>query len=208
MQLDFHNVPPSKGELNLACWPPDLAANERADSNLAEIDLAEFGELVARYQDRLFHTVLRLLGNAEDARDVVQDTFLRAYERRHTFNAESLFFTWLYRIAINNIISMKRKERRERTFQPAWGERSRIDPPDVCRAHQPGYFLEMAEQEGKVHDALGKLSLEHRSVLVMKDMEEMKYEDIAEILGVPVGTIRSRLNRARLRLRQILTHRN
>ena len=72
---------------------------------------AAFGELVSRYQDRLFNTVLRLVDNAEDARDVVQEAFLHAYQSLHSFKGDSLCFTWLYRTAVNTAISMKRKQR-------------------------------------------------------------------------------------------------
>jgi RNA polymerase sigma-70 factor (ECF subfamily) len=181
-------------------WLPHPA--ESLGVRIAEINLAEFGELVSLYQDRLYHTVLRLVGNADDARDVVQESFLRAYQFRYSFQGGSLFFTWLYRIAINSIISLKRKQRRQ---QPGAIQRAIVDPLDSSHASQPSDAMEMAEQERRVHDALGKLSIEHREVLVMKDMEDMKYENMAEILGVPVGTIRSRLHRARLKLRHILT---
>lgn len=188
-------------------WPSSAgpAAAECPGLRIGEVNLTEFGELVSFYQDRLFHTVLRLVGNAEDARDVVQETFLRAYQFRETFHGESLFFTWLFRIAANTAISLKRKERRVRGFQPSGEEKTKTDPPDASLTSQPGHAAELAEQERKVHEALSKISGEHREVLVMKDMEEMKYEEMAEILGVPVGTIRSRLHRARLKLRQILT---
>ena len=165
---------------------------------------AAFGELVSRYQDRLFNTVVRLCDNAEDARDVVQEAFLHAYQSLHSFKGDSLFFTWLYRIAVNTAISMKRKQRVVYRMQPAGDEKGVIDPLDPSESNRPGHAIEMAEEERKVHDALAKLSTEHRAVLVMKDMEGMKYEEMAEILNVPVGTIRSRLHRARLEIRDIL----
>ena len=169
-----------------------------------EGNTAAFGVLVSRYQDRLFNTVVRLVDNAEDARDVVQEAFLHAYQSLHSFKGDSLFFTWLYRIAVNTAISMKRKQRQVLRIQPGGDEKNRLDPLDPSDSSRPGHALEMAEEERKVHEALGKLSVEHRSVLVMKDMEGMKYEEMAEILNVPVGTIRSRLHRARLEIRDLL----
>ncbi len=163
-----------------------------------------FGELVGRYQDRLFNTVLRLVDNAEDARDVVQEAFLHAYQSLHTFKGDSLFFTWLYRIAFNTAISSRRKKRIVLSIQPAGEDGNAIDPLDPAESNRPGHALEMAEEERQVHAALARLSPEHRAVLVMKDMEGMKYEDMAEILGVPIGTIRSRLHRARLEMRDLL----
>jgi len=178
--------------------------DHRLIRNCLEGDPAAFGELVSRHQDRLFHTVVRLVENAEDARDVVQEAFLHAYQSLQSFKGDSLFFTWLYRIAVNTAISMKRKQRAVLRMPTAGQGGQAIEPLDTSDVNRPGHALEMAEEERKVHEALAKLSGEHRAVLVMKDMEGMKYEQIAEVLGVPVGTIRSRLHRARLEMRDIL----
>ena len=164
---------------------------------------AAFGELVTRYQDRLYNTLLRLVDNPEDARDVAQESFLHAYQALHSFKGDSLFFTWLYRIAMNTAISMKRKQRNVLRFQPG-ADGAGQEPPDPSDAARPGHAIEMAEQERRVHEALARLSGEHRAVLVLKDMEGMKYEEMAEVLQVPIGTIRSRLHRARLELRDLL----
>jgi RNA polymerase sigma-70 factor, ECF subfamily len=162
-------------------------------------DTAAFGALVRRYQDRLYNTAYRLVGNAEDAQDVVQEAFLSAYQSLGSFKGDSLFFTWLYRIAVNTAISLKRKQRAVlRLGGPA---AEPLDPSDLSR---PGHALEQAEQGQRVQQALGRLSPEHRAVLVLKDMEGQKYEAIAEVLGVPIGTVRSRLHRARLELRELL----
>jgi RNA polymerase sigma-70 factor, ECF subfamily len=163
---------------------------------------AAFGDLVCRYQDRLYNTVFRLLENQEDARDVVQEAFLSAYQSLKSFKGDSLFFTWLYRIAINTAISYRRKQRALPLLHSGPG-----DPPEVADtsdAIRPERSMEMAEDERRVHEALMRLSLEHRTVLVMKDMEGQKYEDMADALQVPIGTVRSRLHRARLELRSIL----
>jgi RNA polymerase sigma-70 factor (ECF subfamily) len=160
-----------------------------------------FGELVRRYQDRLYNTVYRLLDNAEDARDVVQDAFLNAYQALDTFKGDSLFFTWLYRIAMNTAFTLNRKQRlRLRVSGPQRTE----EPLDISADSQPGRALERADEERRVQLALNRLSAEHRVVLIMKDMEGQKYETMAEILQVPIGTIRSRLHRARMELREIL----
>ncbi len=162
---------------------------------------AAFGELVSRYQDRLYNTVVRLLDNAEDAKDVVQEAFLNAYQSLHSFKGDSLFFTWLYRIAVNTAISQKRRQKS--VLRLHGGEGQMVEPQDPSQTSQPGYALEMAEEERRVHEALNRLSPEHRAVLVMKDLEGLKYEEMADTLGVPIGTIRSRLHRARLELRDI-----
>ena len=163
-----------------------------------------FGVLVRRYQDRLYHTVYRLVGNAEDAQDVVQEAFLNAYQSLDSFKGDALFFTWLYRIAVNTAISLKRKQRVVLRIDAGRNGEPGIEPLDPSEVSRPGHALEQAEQETRIQRALARLSAEHRAVLVMKDMEGQKYEMMAEVLGVPIGTIRSRLHRARLELREIL----
>jgi len=165
---------------------------------------SSFGELVRRYQERLFHTVYRMVDNAEDARDVVQEAFLSAYQSLDSFKGDSLFFTWLYRIAVNTAISLKRKQRVVLSIDATRNGEPLVEPTDPSEVNRPGHAIEQAEQGRRIQQALSRLSPEHRAVLVMKDMEGQKYEDIADVLGVPIGTIRSRLHRARLELREIL----
>ena len=164
---------------------------------------AAFGELVRRYQDRLYNTVFRLVDNADDAQDVVQEAFLSAYQSLDSFKGDSLFFTWLYRIAVNTAISHRRKRRPVARLVGSDGD-ILIDPLDPSELTRPGSALEQAEEERRLMRALSRLSPEHRAVLVMKDLHGQRYEEMAETLRVPVGTIRSRLHRARLELRELL----
>lgn len=163
-----------------------------------------FGELVSRYQVRLYNAIIRLVDHGEDAADIVQDAFLNAYQSLRSFKGDAEFFTWLYRIAFNTAISLKRKKRATISLD-AGGTEGGIDPDDPSEYIKPGRALERSEDEAQLQDALNRLSPEHREVLVLKDIEGLKYEDIAEILGVPIGTIRSRLHRARLELRDLLS---
>lgn len=163
-----------------------------------------FGELVRRYQDRLYNTVYRIVDNAEDAQDVLQEAFLSAYQSLESFKGDSLFFTWLYRIAVNTAMSLKRKHKVALSIDMGREDNSGLEPSDGSEGNQPSFHLEKREQERKIQEALSRLSPEHRAVLVLKEMEGQKYEAIAEILDVPVGTIRSRLHRARMELREVL----
>jgi RNA polymerase sigma-70 factor, ECF subfamily len=165
---------------------------------------AAFGELVRRYQDRLYNTVYRLLDNSEDAQDVVQDAFIHAYQSLTSFKGDSLFYTWLYRIAVNTAISWRRKQRNALRVRFDGVGGGSMEPADVSVGNEPSHALERAEEERRVRLALNRVSLEHRAVLILKDMEGQKYEAMAEILQVPIGTIRSRLHRARLEMRQVL----
>lgn len=162
-----------------------------------------FGELVSRYQARLYNAALRLVNSPEDAADVVQDVFLSAYQALHTFKGDAEFFTWLYRIAFNTAISLKRKKRPSLSLDNHT-RKTGLDPDDPSEYVKPNAAIERTEDERQLHDAIARLSAEHRDVLVLKDIEGMKYEEIADILGVPIGTIRSRLHRARLELRDLL----
>jgi RNA polymerase sigma-70 factor (ECF subfamily) len=167
-------------------------------------DTDAFGALVRRHQDRLYNTVYRLLDNAEDAHDVVQDAFVNAYQSLDSFKGDSLFFTWLYRIAVNTAISHKRKQRMVFSINGGRNGEAVIDPLDESPTARPDHALEKADQERRIQKALNQLSPEHRAVLILKDMEGQKYEEMAEILQVPIGTIRSRLHRARTEMRELL----
>jgi RNA polymerase sigma-70 factor (ECF subfamily) len=157
-----------------------------------------------RYEERLFNTVYRLLGNVEDAEDVVQETFMNAHQSLASFKGDSQFFTWLYRIAYNTAISHKRKQKGTLSIDAGRNGEAGIEPLDRSDHNQPGSALARSEDERRIQALLNRLSPEHRVVLVLKDMEGQKYETIAEILQVPIGTIRSRLHRARLELRELL----
>lgn len=161
-----------------------------------------FGELVRRHQDRLYNAVYRFLDNADDAQDVVQETFVSAWQALAHFKGDAKLFTWLYRIAINHAIDLKRKQRVSRSLEVHLTEEIRLT--DSSPASQPEETAERHEDADRVRKALNLLSGEHRLVLVLKDIEGMKYEKMAETLSVPIGTIRSRLHRARLELREIL----
>jgi RNA polymerase sigma-70 factor (ECF subfamily) len=180
------------------------ADDQRLIAECLQGNTAAFGVLVRRYQERLYHSVYRLVENAEDAQDVVQEAFLNAYQSLDGFKGDALFFTWLYRIAMNTAISFKRKHRAMARIETGSSGEMSLEPLDPSVASRPEHALEQAELESRVRHALTQLSPEHRAVLVMKDMEGQKYETMAEVLQVPIGTIRSRLHRARLELRTLL----
>ena len=162
---------------------------------------AAFGQLVVRYQDRLYNTLVHVVGSAEDAADVVQDAFVQAFLKLDTFHGASAFYTWLYRIAFNLAIS-----RRRRQHPCVSVEQHRLIAGDepVERGAGPTERIEQEERAARVQQALATLSEEHRSVLVLREIDGYCYETIGEILELPVGTVRSRLHRARLQLREQL----
>jgi RNA polymerase sigma-70 factor, ECF subfamily len=163
-----------------------------------------FDRLVVRYQDRLYNTLVGVLGSADDARDVVQDAFVHAYQKLDTFRGHSAFYSWLFRIALNAAASRKRKQRRPvSSIESARGENG-FEFADPHPDSQPSHLLERSERQALLKAALAELSDEHRTVLVLKEMEGLKYEEIAEIVGCPIGTVRSRIYRARNELRERL----
>jgi len=120
-----------------------------------------------------------------------------------SFKGDALFFTWLYRIAANIAVSLRRKNRVLARIDNRNGDAA-LERPEPLEMSRPGHALEQAEEGQKLHRALARLSAEHRAVLVMKELQEQKYEEMAEALRLPIGTIRSRLHRARLELRELL----
>ena len=160
-----------------------------------------FGVLVERYQDRLYNTMVHVVGSAEDARDVVQDAFVQAFVKLETFQQSAAFYTWLYRIAFN--LAMSRLRRRKPTVSVEHARESTgLDPVDPHEA--PDCPMERNERIGLVRDAIAKLTEDHRGVLVLREIEGYSYDEISAILDMPVGTVRSRLHRARMELRDQL----
>lgn len=163
-----------------------------------------YGVLVRRYQDRLFPTALRLTGCAEDAQDLLQETFLRGYQKLAKFHGESSFYTWIYRIAVNLALSGRRRKRHVASLDHGARDGRDADPVIDPRETDPTLPLERAERERKIQEALLALAPDHRAVVVMKEFDGLRYEEIGAILNVPVGTVRSRLHRARCELRERL----
>jgi RNA polymerase sigma-70 factor (ECF subfamily) len=162
-----------------------------------------FGVLVTRYQDRLYPTVFRLTGCADEARDLLQDAFLRAFQNLPRFHGDSSFYTWVYRIAVNLALSGRRR-RRPLLRLHLDSEGAGLDSQYDLAETDPSAPLERAERDRTVQEALSALAPDHRAVIVMKEFDGLHYDEIAETLGVPVGTVRSRLHRARCELRDRL----
>jgi len=163
-----------------------------------------FGQLVTRYQERLFGTLVTMLGSAEDARDVAQDAFVQAYQKLESFRGQSAFYSWLFRIALNSSVDHHRRQRRPTVSIDAAREQSGAEPTDLHPETSPSFGIERTERQKLVQLALSKLSPEYREVLVLKEMEDLKYEEIATLVKIPVGTVRSRIHRGRAELKDIL----
>lgn len=171
-----------------------------------------FGELVLRYQDRLYNALCRILGSADDARDVAQDAFVQAFQKLKTFRGQSAFYSWLFRIALNAAATQQRRTRRKIASLDAGRDRQNRgdrpqtaqDPPDHRPDALPSHALESRERKALIQAALDQIAPEFRIPLVLKEIEGLKYQEIAVIIGCPIGTVRSRIHRARTELRQRL----
>jgi len=165
-------------------------------------DVAAFTLLVRRYEDRVYNLALRLVGNREDAADVAQEAFLAAYEGLERFRGESAFYTWLYSIAVNKALSFRRARDARKEFVLA------SEDPPLEAAGNPGEIPEAEilarEKSEAIAAAIAKLPEEFRAAVVLKDIEGLEYEEIAEVVGVALGTVKSRLHRGRLALREAL----
>jgi len=161
-------------------------------------DGVSFGQLVERFQGRLYNSMLNIVGSHDEAEDVVQESFVQAYLKLDTFQGNSKFFTWLYRIAFNNALSRQRRRRPELSIEQS-RELTGRDPED--RIEAPDEPLLRGERIALVHAGLNLLSEEHRHILILREMDELTYEEIAELLVINIGTVRSRLSRARNQLK-------
>jgi len=165
-------------------------------------DSDAFGQLVRRYQDRLFSSLVHIASSREEAEDVAQDTFVQAMQKLSTFHRRSSFYTWLYRIAVNTALY---RQRRHRPTASVDSTRAATGNDPVDQTADPADRLVREERAAAVQRALGQLSEEFRLVLVLRDIEGFNYQAIAEILDVSIGTVRSRLHRARSLMRHHLS---
>lgn len=180
-------------------------------------DRSAFGQIVVLYQDRLFNAMLRMVGEIEEARELTQETFTRGLEKIEGFRGEASPYTWLFRIAMNLAISNLRRSQRVRIFSldgaahdgNGMGSHDHqasalVNRIASSRGESPPEALERSERQQMVLNALGRIDGEYRAVLIMRDVEGFDYQQMADVLKLPLGTLKSRLFRARLALRDEL----
>jgi len=163
-----------------------------------------FGQLARKYQDRLYNGMVHKLGSTADAEDIVQEALVQAFLKLDTFRQESSFFTWLYRIALNLAWTRRHRARRETPF----ADLSELPGAGEQTSDAPGDALARQENCELVHLALSDLREDQRLILVLRELEGFDYATIADLLNAKVGTIRSRLHRARVALRHCLSLRD
>lgn len=163
-----------------------------------------FGELIDPYADRLFNILFRYCGNKDDASELLQEALIRAYRGLKSYQGGASFYTWLYRVAFNVASTNRRKPKLRMISSEGHPDLGRMEFAEEPEKTQPERHLEQQERQEIIQQALNDVPETYRVVLVLKDVEGMKYEEIAEILEVPVGTVRSRLHRGRSELRSRL----
>ena len=169
-------------------------------------DMAAFEELVARHRDRIYARAYSMMRNEEEAIDLAQEAWVKGWQRLRQFQSESSFGTWMTRIVINLCLDQLRKQKRQRTesieaLDEESGGGERQMPVGTVN---PTAGLERAELRRRIDRALGQLSYEHRTVLVLHEFEEMEYKEIARTMGCSIGTVMSRLFYARRKLAALL----
>jgi RNA polymerase sigma-70 factor, ECF subfamily len=190
-----------------------LSALEEAEfvQRLKERDKRAFEELISRHQTQIFNLLYRMTGVREEAEDLVQEVFVNVYKKIALFRGDSPLATWIYRIAYNACTNRRKylRRRRDRDRQPLdeIAERRIVDSGTMstsARLARPDEEAEGLEMERLVQDAISALDEEQRAILVLRDVQNVAYEEIAAITGLPIGTVKSRLHRARMALKERL----
>jgi len=176
----------------------ELMAQFQAGNEYAYLDLVD------RFKERLFTFIYRFVNDSDLAEDLVQDTLVKVYTHRHSYREIARFSTWIYTIAGNLARTELRKRKRRATYNiSSLGSENRefdLPSPD----YTPSQTLEGQQTEQNIRKALAKLPLHFRTVIILRDVQELSYDEISKIMKIPLGTVKSRVNRARLRLQEIL----
>lgn len=171
-----------------------------------EGDTDSFEALILGCQSRAYHIAYRYLSNEEDALDAVQESFIKIFRYLNKFQGKCRFDTWVHRIVVNTCNDMLRKNSSRKILDSLYKvedeKETLMEIPDS--SHSPEVVFEKDERMRQIIHALDQLNQEHRIILLLRDMEGFSYEEISEILDCSIGTVKSRINRARIKLREIL----
>src|SRR6266446_4938679 len=184
--------------------PDELALVERA----REGDLSAYDELVRRYQERIYATLYNMTSNHEDANDLAQEAFIKAFQALKSFKGGSSFYTWIYRIAVNRTINfLKQRKNRTHLSLNDLDFNAEHDPDLVALVSDktPRREVQLSELQEKLNAAMQKLSEDHRLVVTLHDIQGLSHEEIGEIMNCNIGTVRSRLFYARQQMQAYLS---
>src|SRR5215470_15925077 len=169
-------------------------------------DMAAFEELVARHRDKIYARAFSMMRNEDEALDLSQEAWVKGWQRLKQFQGESSFATWMTRIVINLCLDQLRKQKRHRTesIEEMDEESGGVERQMPVLTINPTAGLERAELRRRIDQALGQLSYEHRTVLVLHEFEELEYKEIAKVMDCSIGTVMSRLFYARRKMAALL----
>jgi RNA polymerase sigma-70 factor (ECF subfamily) len=187
---------------------PEAAAERKLVEQARLGDVEAYDQLVRKYQERIYSTIYHMTANHEDANDLVQETFIKAFAALKSFKGGSSFYTWVYRIAVNKTINfLKQRGHRQGMSLNDLDFNAENDPDLVALiSHQtPRRDAALAELQKKLNEAMQKLSHEHRMVVTLHDIQGLPHEEIARIMDCNIGTVRSRLFYARQQLQGLLS---
>lgn len=166
-------------------------------------DAKAFEWIVRQFQKRIYYAALQIVMNHDDADDVIQETFIKAYTKLHTYDACYPFYPWLYRIAINTSLNHQKKKLRQRTLSIEELDTNH-NHADLSETPTQAFESEGSELIDRVKDALENIPAEQRTVFLLRVRDELSYQEISETLEISIGTVMSRLSRAREKLRNLL----
>jgi len=180
-------------------------SDEELIYHFQEGDNNAYNEIVRRYKDRLINFVYRYVGSYDDSEDIVQDTLVKVYVSKHLYKEVAKFSTWIYTIAINLAKTKVIKKQKYKVFSisAAYDDEDKdFDIKD--EAYLPDVDANSKFQEAHIQKALGSIPENYRKLVILRDVEEFSYEEICEMTGLPMGTVKSRINRGREKLQQLL----
>ena len=199
---------PQAPEGEPASTPPSPADEKDLVQRARKGDLQAYDELVRRYQERIYATVYHMTANHEDANDLAQEAFIKAFHALKSFKGGSSFYTWVYRIAVNKTINfLKQRKNRAQLSLNDMDLNAEHDPDLVALISEktPRREINLAELQEKLNAAMQKLSEPHRLVVTLHDVQGLSHEEIAQIMDCNIGTVRSRLFYARQQLQAYLS---
>ena len=183
---------------------PFKLTDEKLIARFQDGDINAYNELVHRYKDRLLNFVFRYFNNREQAEDVVQDTMIKLYTHASYYKNIAKFSTWIYTIAKNNALTELRKNKRKQTVSLWTNEGKPIDIEMKDESLEQTVYNKMAVEE--LNKYLDEIPENFRIAVVLRDFQELSYEEIGKILEIPIGTIKSRINRGRIQLSEKMKH--
>ena len=183
--------------------------NQLSDEKLFKLfqngDMRAFDQLMIRYKDRLYNFIYRIVNDVELAEDLAQDTYLKVYTHKDSYKELYKFSTWMYTIAKNLAFTELRKKKRRKTSSFSEITKGEWDLPIPDPSSDAiDEEIMVLEKRRNIQNALFQISLDFRTIIILRDIQELSYEDISKIIEVPIGTVKSRINRGREKLYQLL----